>query len=317
MPRKNRDSHFPGAIFHAIIRGNNRQNIFFSTEDRHHFYRLLEEGSSRFKYKIHAFCLMTNHVHLLLEVTEVPLAKVMQNLTFRYAQHVNKKLNRVGHLFQGRYKAIFVQNQNYLLELCRYIHFNPLKANMVENLTQYPWSSHRAYLGIESISWLTIDYILSLIPQVLTQQMTYQKFMENELNENDKEKSFLFSEKGELIINDKIILKYQAILAQEFPKLELSTIINIVSEHLQIGKDKILSKCMQHSASRARTLIAIFSQQFTDLSLKELAQTLNKEASTLSHAIYRWQIQGKNSSKNLEIYEKIREEIIKVSKLQA
>jgi chromosomal replication initiation ATPase DnaA len=74
---------------------------------------------------------------------------------------------------------------------------------------------------------------------------------------------------------------------------------------------------MQHSASRARTFIAIFSQQFTDISLQKLAKTLNKDASTLSHAIYRWQIQGKNSSKNLEIYEKIREEIIKVSKLQA
>jgi putative transposase len=315
MPRKTREIQFPGALFHAIVRGNNRQNIFFSDDDRSHFYHLLEEGCFRFKYRIHAFCLMTNHVHLLLEVGDVPLAKIMHNLAFRHAQHLNKKLDRVGHIFQGRYKAILVQNQNYLIDLCKYIHLNPLKAKMVENLVHYHWSSHRAYLGIDQIPWLTTEYILSSIKQIFQDTMTYQNFIQNESQGSDREHILFLSDKNELIINDKIILKYQNSI-QRPPKLELNTIIDIVSRSLQIEKDRILSDCMQHSVSKARTFIAIFIQQYTDITLQELANIFNRDASTISHAIYRWQIRCKNNKKDLSAYEKIRDEITKVSKSQ-
>jgi len=113
MPRKARMTHFSGAIYHVILRGNNRQNIFFSPEDRYYIYSLFQEGTLRFGYHIHAFCLMINHMHLLIEVAAIPLGKIIQNLAFRYAQWSNRKLNKVGHLFQGRYKAILVQDQNY------------------------------------------------------------------------------------------------------------------------------------------------------------------------------------------------------------
>jgi REP element-mobilizing transposase RayT len=101
MARKPR-LHVPGGLYHVILRGNARQDIFFSPQDRRFFYELLQDGVSRFGYRIHAFCLMTNHVHLALQTGDQILSAGMQNLSFRYTRYANSRLQRVGHLFQGR-----------------------------------------------------------------------------------------------------------------------------------------------------------------------------------------------------------------------
>lgn len=317
MPRKARMMHFPGAIYHTILRGNNRQNIFFSKEDRYHLYSLFEEGILRFGYRIHAFCLMTNHIHLLIEIADIPLEKIMQNLAFRYAQWSNKKMNRVGHLFQGRYKAILVQNQNYLIDLCRYIHLNPLKANLVENLADYLWSSHRTYVGKEQLSWVTTEYILSLINKIFNGTINYSIFIENFSNETDRKQIFYMSEKEECVITDDIVLKYQFSSDHRSIRLELNTIIDIVCEIMKIERSQIFSKSMRHIDSKARTLISIFTQRFSSISLRELGILFNRDASTISHAIYRWQIKFQKNKKNMEIYNIIQETLLKVSKSQA
>jgi REP element-mobilizing transposase RayT len=109
MARKPR-LHYPGAFYHVILRGNFRQDTF-----------LVE----RYRYRIHAFCLMSNHVHLAIQVGVVPLSRIMQNFCFRYTRWLNQQQERVGHLFQGRYKAVLLDADSYLLELTRYIHLNP------------------------------------------------------------------------------------------------------------------------------------------------------------------------------------------------
>ena len=121
MARKSR-IHYPGAVYHVILRGNGGQDIFFARQDRTRFYLLLQEGVERFGHRIHAFCCMTNHVHLAIQVAEIPLAKIMQNVSFRYTRHINNREKRIGHLFQGRYKALLIDADSYLLELVRYIH---------------------------------------------------------------------------------------------------------------------------------------------------------------------------------------------------
>ena len=136
--------HFTGAVYHVMLRGNARAEIFFEKDDRHRFYLLLQEGVERFGCRIHAFCLMTNHVHLAVQVGATPLSRSMQNLTFRYRQWINHRDRRVGHLFQGRYKAILINRDDYLLELVRYIHLNPVQARLVRAPAAYRWSGHRA-----------------------------------------------------------------------------------------------------------------------------------------------------------------------------
>jgi putative transposase len=106
MPRKSRFSRH-GEYFHVIIRGNNKANIFFTEDDRVYFYSLLKHGVEKYKYKIHAFCLMTNHVHIALQVGDIVISKLMHNITFIYAKWINRLQERVGHVFQGRFKSIF------------------------------------------------------------------------------------------------------------------------------------------------------------------------------------------------------------------
>jgi len=131
MSRRRR-IHYPHACYHVMLRGNYRQAIFNRDEDYLLFYSLLEEATKKYNLNVHLFCLMTNHIHLLLEVDYIPLAKVMQYISSKFTAYSNKVNNRTGHLFQGRYNAIIVQSAPYFLELCQYIHNNPLKAKMVK-----------------------------------------------------------------------------------------------------------------------------------------------------------------------------------------
>jgi len=105
MARKPR-VHVPGGYYHVMMRGNMGSDLFFSEADYSRFFLLLQEGIERYGHRVHAFCLMTNHVHLLIQVGEIPLSRIIQNLGFRYTRYINSKRKEVGHLFQGRYKAI-------------------------------------------------------------------------------------------------------------------------------------------------------------------------------------------------------------------
>jgi REP element-mobilizing transposase RayT len=160
MARKPR-IHYPGAVYHVILRGDAGQDLFSQDKDRDRFYRLLDEGQQKYGYRIHAFCLMRNHVHLALQVGEISLFRIMQNLSQRYTVWMNRQQGRTGHLFQGRYKAILLDADAYLLELLRYIHLNPVRAGIMKLPEGYAWSSHRAYLGQEKIPWLTTDWTLA------------------------------------------------------------------------------------------------------------------------------------------------------------
>jgi len=159
MARKPR-IHFQGAVYHVILRGNDGQNIFFQPIDYTVFESLTSEGVIRFGHRIHGYCWMPNHVHLVIEVGEISLSKIVQNISFRYTRWVNKKEKRIGHLFQGRFKAVLVNADLYLLELIRYVHLNPVRSGLKQNPDDFRWSSHRAYLGETDCSWLTTDWVL-------------------------------------------------------------------------------------------------------------------------------------------------------------
>ncbi|MGH7859452.1 MAG: transposase [Candidatus Binatia bacterium] len=159
MARKPR-IHVPAGVYHAILRGNNRNGVFFTPRDARILYEILADGVDRFHHRIHAFCLMPDHLHLVIQVAEVSLSRIIHNVSFRYTQHMNRRHDRVGHLFQGRYKAKLVDTQSYLLEVVRYVHLNPARGNLVKDPARYRWSGHRAYLGLETIPWLTTSWIL-------------------------------------------------------------------------------------------------------------------------------------------------------------
>lgn len=153
---------FPGALYHVTSRGNRRNPIYRDDADRRAWLDILGRVCERHHFIVHSFCQMTNHYHLLVETVEANLAQGMRQLNGSYTQHFNRRHSLVGHLFQGRYKAILVQKESYLLELSRYIVLNPLRAKMVSSLDAWQWSSHHYLLNHDDPpGWLERDWLLS------------------------------------------------------------------------------------------------------------------------------------------------------------
>jgi putative transposase len=149
---------FAGGLYHVTSRGDGREAIFLGGEDRRLFLGVLSEVVPDFNWAVHAYCLMDNHYHLLIETPDGNLSKGMRQLNGVYTQRFNRQHGRVGHVFQGRYKAIIVQKESYLLELARYVVLNPVRARMVRSPAEWPWSSYRATAGLcDAPFWLATD----------------------------------------------------------------------------------------------------------------------------------------------------------------
>jgi REP element-mobilizing transposase RayT len=153
---------YEGAFYHLLSRGNERKNIFIDDDDRHMFLDTLGEMADRFAIDIFAYVLMDNHYHLLARTQCANLTKAMHWFGATYTTRFNYQHSRSGHLFQGRYKSIVVQNDAYMLQLSCYIHRNPLRGGIVQRLADYHWSSYRAYAyGKQAPAWLSTDLILA------------------------------------------------------------------------------------------------------------------------------------------------------------
>ncbi|MCK5353635.1 MAG: transposase, partial [Methyloprofundus sp.] len=154
---------FPNALYHITSRGDRREKIYDDDEDRLIFLDILGKVVTDFNWLCHSYCLMDNHYHLIIETLDSNLSKGMRQLNGVYTQATNRRHKRNGHLFQGRYKAILVDKDQYLLELARYVVLNPLRAKgMVRTIEDWQWSSYLAFIGkAKANGWLTTDWVLS------------------------------------------------------------------------------------------------------------------------------------------------------------
>jgi REP element-mobilizing transposase RayT len=180
MARKPR-VELEGGLYHLITRGNDRQIIFHEPADYSKFLSILKIQKTRLPFFLYAYCLMPNHVHLLIERKEHAVGRIMHRVLTSYSRYYNWKYGRVGHALQGRYKAILCQSDTYLCRLVRYIHLNPVRAKMVSQPEDYPYSSHGAYLGREQIVPVDIDPVLRHFGTTLTiARQHYRQFMRGE-----------------------------------------------------------------------------------------------------------------------------------------
>jgi REP element-mobilizing transposase RayT len=172
---------YAGALYHITSRGNAREAIFLNDEDRLSFLKILQDLCRTINWICHAYCLMDNHYHLLIETPDGNLSKGMRQLNGVYTQTFNRHHNRVGHVFQGRFKGILVEKETYLLELCRYIVLNPVRAQMVRSAKEWPWSSYCSTAGYtEQNEFLTSDWILASFAKRKTiAQKKYREFISN------------------------------------------------------------------------------------------------------------------------------------------
>ena len=191
---------YPGAVYHITNRGNDKKDIFKDDQDRETFLKILALVNKRYHWICHAYCLMTNHYHLLIETPDSNLSLGMRQLNGVYTQLFNKRHKRNGHLFQGRFKGILIQKDSHLLEVCRYVVLNPLRAGMVENPEQWQWSSYRATAGKENPhSSLTTDWVLGQFNGKRSKaEQEYRQFVKWGINE----KSIMLDVKGQIILGE-------------------------------------------------------------------------------------------------------------------
>ena len=151
-----------GGLYHVTSRGDRREDIFLCDADRQRWLEILGKVCKRFNWICYSYCLMSNHYHVVVETVEGNLSKGMRQLNGVYTQHFNQTHQRVGHVFQGRYKGILVEKDSYLVELSRYVVLNPVRAQMVKDAREWPWSSYSAMTGKQNApEWLETEWLLS------------------------------------------------------------------------------------------------------------------------------------------------------------
>jgi REP element-mobilizing transposase RayT len=268
-----------------MLRGNGGQDIFFEDADRYRFYLLLQEGVERYGHRIHAFCMMSNHIHLAIQVGEVPLSRIMQNIAFRYTRWINWRRNKSGHLFQGRFKAVLVDADSYLVELTRYIHLNPVRTGMVRTSEEYLWSGHRAYLGLEIIPWLTTDWVLAQFGKSeLRARREYGKFVHLGKDDGHRQEFHSGAANDSRILGDDTFIDNVLVQANEKPQrpVRLEEIIaNVCLKYGIEEKDMVIPGKYRYY-SEARGVVAWLILETGYGTISEFGKLTGRDATTLS-----------------------------------
>jgi REP element-mobilizing transposase RayT len=255
---------YPGAFYHVINRGNAGENLFKSKRDREKFLEYIEMAADRFSIVVHIYCLMNNHYHFLLETPHPNLSKAMQWVNVSYASYYNRKRKRNGHLFQGRFKSILVQAEEYLKQLSRYIHLNPVRAKLVEKPVDFQWSSYPAYIGVtKAPAWLETDWLLSQFAQKKPQaKKRYKSFVEsvplNELENLHKNLigGFILGtqEFADWVKNNFLYFRNDEKeipqLKQLIPMIPLEFVIEAVAREFGCDQEMILKKGLKKNMAR-------------------------------------------------------------------
>jgi len=291
MPRKHR-TFMSHSVHHVMLRGNNKNQIFFHPSQHDIFYDYLKSAIDKFNCKVHLFCLMTNHIHLVIETGLVPLSKVMQSITRGFTLKINKIESRTGHLFQGRFKSKLVTSARYLAELCFYIHYNPIAANMVNDINSYPWSSHHSYLQTQVQDWVSIELVSSVLSVVGAKD--YQEFIQIKLT-NVSEENMQFYETNDINLSHKIQSRLNPLDSSEPLQLPLKQLIAMSCEYLNIELETLSSVSLARTLCNARAVISYVAHYHAGYLIKEIALEFEQQSRTVGQAMHRF-VKHKNSA---------------------
>jgi len=279
---------FPGGLYHVIARGNERKAIFRDDTDRKKYLELIARYREKFGCQFLAYCLMDNHVHLAIETGKPPLSKIMAGLQSTYTQYFNWRHSRVGHLFQGRYKAFLVEKDPYAFALLRYIHENPVKAKVVERPEQYAWSSDRFYRRGKGPGWLDSDRLLRMLGRSRAAAIrAYRRLMREKVEEPYEEvPSWGGAVKGDEGFADRVL--QEAGEPPVVPKgLTVEGIARSVAERQGVDLARLRGPRRDREASRARLMTAWLAREVGRISAAESARFFGREASTMVNGLNR------------------------------
>ncbi len=284
-----------------MLRGNGGQIIFTDDADRVRMCLMLQKASEEYLFKIHAFCFMSNHIHLVLEPTTIPLSQGVHAFAGRYAQYFNRRHNRKGHLFQDRYRSIITEDGTYLMRLTRYIHLNPVRASIISDPLDYPWSSYRVYMGQTEITWISQQRVLK---RFVASGLTSLQFMAKyTAQKNDADKDIIDIHESNIVgaygsqefVTTSTTETTDSANANKAP-FSLQEIINKACQFYQIQASDLASSKKGQPLTDIRSSLILAISKIPGLSLKELGINLDRDLSS----IYR-SIQKANASSELSL----------------
>jgi putative transposase len=288
MSRKPR-LHVPGGFFHVILRGNARQNIFSTVRDRDIWEALVGDALARYGHRIHAYCWMTNHIHIAIQSGAEPLARFMAYLASNYARRFNLRVKRSGHLFERRYRAILVNEDEYLRELVRYIHMNPVRAKMVAHCSDYAWSSHNAYMCGQQPEWLTSDVVLGMFgASEASARKIYAAFTNEPVQQSITQLLRAGSDRDARALGSDNWLNQLGSEIGELPaKLTLDELVTNHCLLNDIAQPELHDKSRARNLTRIRAEIALDAIEHGIATISEVARHFGRSQPALSRTIKR------------------------------
>lgn len=280
---------YPGALYHVITRGNQKQRIFFDDNDRRKYLDLLAALKKAYSFRLYAYVLMNNHVHLLIETGEVPLSRIMQRLTGGYTQYFNRSHRRSGHLFQGRYRAILCDKDSYLLELTRYLHLNPVRVKAAQDPGRYRWSSYRTYLGkAEQSDWVEAAQVLAHFARNKGEAANlYQRFVLDGIAEGHRDEYYEAVEGRVLGASEFVDRVKEKSGEKDKAKLKVKPQIFLERACKVLGKkpQDVVGAAKDRQRVRLRQIVCYVGRAYTDLQVNELASVLKVDATCVSRSV--------------------------------
>src|SRR5688572_8426640 len=288
MPRKPR-LHLPGGFYHITLRGNHRQRLFFNGEHRMILDTIMSEATERYGIRVHAFCWMTNHLHMAVEVNEVPLGRVMMWVASRHARVVQGDLITTGHLFERRYHALLVDKDSYLLELVRYIHLNPVHAGIVNDPLRYRWSSHAAYMGVREIPWVTCDFVLRMLNEdPAMAKAAYAEFIHKGVEAGFDPTILIAHRRDARILGDdkflRRVTRRATTAAKPLALKQRRTLDNVIDDACRrfgVSRDALQSPSRARQLARARAWVGYRALQEYITTLSAVARLFSRDESSM------------------------------------
>lgn len=275
--------HVPGGLFHVILRGNHQQAVFDHAADYPLFESLLARALCRYDARVHAYCWMTNHVHLAVQVGDARLGLLMQTVASTYARRKQRRIPTTGHFFERRYHAKLVDTDAYWLALVRYIHRNPVEAGIVADCAEYAWSSHSSYLGGTRPAWLTVAPTLAMFgASAVAARAAYHRFMAADANPP--------------LVIEAVPCSSVSVAPKELATFEfggqrnvqsLEQVVSEVATELDVDHERLASEGRDSRLVHARLEIARRALSAGVASLATIAARLGRSPSTLSEQLNR------------------------------
>ncbi len=276
--------HVPGGFYHVTLRGNHQQPIFFTEDDRRLLDEIISNAIRRYSARLHAYCYMSNHIHLLIQVDDIPLGRVMLCIASRYARRMQSCLKTSGHFFERRHHPVLVDVDDYLLTVLRYIHRNPVDAGLSKSVSDYRWTSHHAYVGLAGQPWVTTDFVLGLFHSERESAIgAYRTFMDdvpdrNPLEDCTRNDSRVF---GSAYFSDQMSNKP----SQSATERALDDLIIDACRQFSVSRNDLQSPSRERHLTKARAWIAFRAKMLGIASVSKVAARLNRTEGSLRQSI--------------------------------